>query len=476
MPRPGVDVQITETAPVGGAILDSGQAFMVGVSERGPTRTPLEVRSLRTFERNTGPRIAGPIAHDAARAFFTEGGSVFWYLRLTGDGATAASGEVGPLGVTASSAGAWGNSVTVALEKDTGAVNGSTGLVRVVVRRDDEVLERSPLVGTAGAVLAWMEFSAYLDVTADDPGATLEEKTPVTLTGGNNGGNVSAATVTSTLNYFTSGYGPGQVCYPGATDAATQGAVLEHCWRMRRFGLIDLADGDAATLAADMSGLWNSEGSQAGQALAPWIRYRGPTAATTITSPYSPIQAGIIARRDRQTGNPNDPAAGVVAGMVGARGLAREFDDDTREQLNEIGVTLAKVIGRPATVVTYGSRTAAGPDETLWRWAGGTRVVWAITHESNAGAEQFVHRQIDPQGRIFIELNTALTAICQRYFALGALYGETSEEAYNVDTSSAVNTPETIANGEIHAHIRVATSPPGEWVLIEITKQLPLAA
>ena len=101
----------------------------------------------------------------------------------------------------------------------------------------------------------------------------------------------------------------------------------------------------------------------------------------------------------------------------------------------------------------------------------------AIAAQADDVAGQFVHRQIDGQGRIFLELNTVLTAICARFYGLGALYGETDADAYRVDTSSAVNTPETIQLGEIHAHIQVRTSPSAEWVLIEVQKTLsPIAA
>jgi phage tail sheath protein FI len=496
MPRPGVDVEITDAAPVGGVPLDTGQGFQVGLAQRGPVNVPVMLRSTRTYERAFGPRVGGAVAHDSVRAFFTEGGAVLYFLRLAGDGAHVAEVELGPLKVSASSPGTWGNAVTVGLEADTGPLgdalsklaaankprrsrangngngNGAAGpLVRVVVREDGNVVERSPLVDTAEAAMGWASASsAYLSLDADDPTATLEVTEAVSLAGGADDTNITPAVVDRTLAYFDAGYGPGQVAYPGATDPAIHYAILAHVARYRRCALLDLNDSDVLTVAADVLGLYGHDGARFGQALAPRLQYPGPNPATTILVPFSAIQMGVIARRDRATGNPNESAAGVDA-FTAARGLNLQFTDDEREELNELGVTLARQRGRPAVTMTYGSRTCAGPDEPNWKWFGGSRVVMAITHESDAGAEQFVHKQIDPQGRLFIALNSVLTAICDRYFALGALYGETAEEAYQVDTSDAVNTPETIANGEIHAVIRLATSPPGEWVLIEIQKQ-----
>jgi phage tail sheath protein FI len=350
--------------------------------------------------------------------------------------------------------------------------NGAPGpLVRVVVRQGGTVVERSQLVDTAEAAAGWADtFSAFVSITTDDPAAKLEAVAPVDLSGGTNDANITPEIVGDTFDRFGD-RGPGQMAYPGSTDPAVHAAILERCFKWRRVALLDLDDTDDPTLAADVMGLWRYDGARWAAGFAPRLRYVGPAPSTTILLPFSAAQMGVIARRDRATGNPNDPAAGDVAYIRGARGLAREFDDDTREQLNELGVTLARVSGRPATTFTYGSRTVAGPDEPNWKWFGGSRVVMAITHESNAGAEQFVHRQIDPQRRIFIALNSVLTAICERYFALGALYGETAEEAYRVVTDESVNTEDTIAAGEIHGLIMLATSPPGEWVLIEIAKQ-----
>lgn len=269
--------------------------------------------------------------------------------------------------------------------------------------------------------------------------------------------------------------GPGQVIYPGATDLRLHEVILDHCIRTKRVALLDLDDESETGIASHMLGLYTHPGSRMAAALAPRIAFPGTSHLTTMLVPYSAIQAGVIARRDRATGNPNEPAAGENGVLLRARGLARDFTDDVREELNELGVTLARqTITGPNTyrVQTYGTRTAAGPNEPNWQWFGGSRVVMAIAHECDYIAEQFVHRQIDAQRRIFIELGSALTGVVSRYYALGALYGDSPEESFMVDTSDAVNTPETILAGELHVAVRIATTPPAEWVLIEIAKPL----
>ena len=57
------------------------------------------------------------------------------------------------------------------------------------------------------------------------------------------------------------------------------------------------------------------------------------------------------------------------------------------------------------------------------------------------------------------------------FYDEGALYGASRRRTrIDVDVGSAVNTPETIANGELHAVLKVKMAPVSEWVVIEIVK------
>jgi hypothetical protein len=496
MPRPGVDVQITEPAPTGGAITDTGQGFFVQAAEMGPTDKATMLRSLREYERRYGLRH-GPaiVTHDSVRAFFTERGSTLWFARAVGQGAAPAEadllgsdGTTVLLHATAISGGAWGNDVTVGLEAQPARAGrgngGGTGggrrrqhgeegeggarpeqqagePVRVVVTHGD-VVEHSTVVTTAGEAVAWSVNSQWITLTADNPGVPLEAVAPVALAGGASDDTLTPDTVAAALDLFSTNYGPGQVSVPGATDPTIHDAVLAHCAKTKRCALIDLVDGDATTLETDVQGLYGVDGSRFAQAYAPRLLYPGPDGISTIPVPYSAIQAGIIARADRTTGNPNEAAAGTNGMSQAARGLSREYTDDEREMLNDAGVTLAKVIY--TSIRTYGARTCAGPDDPNWKWFANSRVIMAISYEGDAIAENYVHKQIDAKLKIFDTLNQDLGGMCLKYMTLNALWD------FSVDTGPAVNTPDTIAAGEIHALIAVKTAPTAEWVVLEISK------
>jgi phage tail sheath protein FI len=504
MPRPGTDILISEPSPGGGGELDTGQAFMIGVADRGPTERPLSVGSLSLWERRFGPRAGGPVAHNSVRAFFTERGSNLQFLRLAGANATAAEAEVGDLQVSANSPGVWGNGVKVAIVADVSPLlarapapktrakakamddengngsngNGETapngaaaGPFRLVVTEGAEIVERSRQVRTVGDALSWArDGSDYLTLGADpaDEEKALAAVAATALTTGRDDNNITPTVVAGALSRFPYSMGFAQVLYPGATDYDVHAAILEHCDRNRRPALLDLNDTDAATIAADANALQGIPGSRFAAALAPRIVYPGPVSGTTTLIPYSAAQAGMIARADAATNNPNEAAAGSNGESLAARGIAVDFDDDTRELLNELGVTLPRMM-RSGVMRTYGTRTVAGPNDTNWMWFPGSRTVLAMAHEFDNAAEEFVHRQIDGQRRLFTRLEVALGGICLEWFGMGALYGDEPEDAFSIDTQS-VNTTETIAAGEVHAIVRLRTSPPGEWVVIEIQK------
>jgi hypothetical protein len=131
-------------------------------------------------------------------------------------------------------------------------------------------------------------------------------------------------------------------------------------------------------------------------------------------------------------------------------------------------VTLAKPVY--GDVRTYGGRTVAGPDDELWQWFGGSRTVMAISYEAGAIAENYVLRQIDGRGQLFAAFESDLRGMLLRYFTVGALYGATPRRGVLRRHGSTVNTPETIAAGEVHAVDLRQDVAEREYVRIDIVK------
>jgi phage tail sheath protein FI len=128
----------------------------------------------------------------------------------------------------------------------------------------------------------------------------------------------------------------------------------------------------------------------------------------------------------------------------------------------------------------YGYRTSAGPNETNWLFFQESRVIMMIAHECNAALEEYVLKTMDGKRQLLARVNVALSGVLARYWRAGALFGNTSSDAFYVDTDSP-NTLETMAAGELYANVGVKTSKLAEWVVLNLVKYrterpLPVAA
>lgn len=491
MPRPGVDISIVDGAPAGTSGFDSGTAFMFGVTERGPTDRAALVTSLAEYADLYGARSGGSLMYDAVRVFFMEGGSRLYVSRVIGSGAAVASIAFGSATAKAANGGTWANDVVVSAVAPTTfaelveqqakrSVDPQAAGDPIVVTITDggKLVERSSVVANVDELVAWAaKYSTYVRFTKGADNLIPIAGTNVTLTGGTAGAAVANTDISAAIARFEHGFGPGQLVGPGYTTTPVHQLVLAHCEAQKRCAVLDLPDSsDPLVLSAAVQALYTTAGVRYAAAFAPWAIYPAEVAPATVTVPYSAVEAGIIARVDR-AGNPNAPAAGADGVAKFAVGLSQTYTDAQREAVNRAGVDLAKsVYGQ---IRTYGYRTAAGPSDTNWLWYGNSRTLMAIAYECDEMAESYVLKQIDGRRQIFSRLNKDLAGVCSRYFDMGALYGETPEEAFHVDTGPGINTDATIALGEIHAVLKLKVSPAAEWVQIEIVKvpvELPVAA
>jgi len=464
VPRPGTEIRIVDGAAGGGPVLDTGQAFFAGVAARGSTTKAVKVASLPEYETLFGPRSGGSLLYDAVATFFAEGGGTLYVSRASGAGAATATALLGTgLTAKAASPGVWGNSVKVtAVAPAFGA-----GVEIVVESPAGTEVDRSPALATNDAIVAWSQGRNWVTFTKVNDTLPPAAST-ATLTTGADGSAPTTADVAAALARFEYGLGPGQVAAPGYTTTVIHQELLKHVDATRRVALVDLPDtASGATLATAVQALGTTKGVRFAQALAPWLSYPGPAGAPVVV-PSSGVQAALIARQDAVTGNPNEAAAGAGGIHRGTLGISQAYSDADRKTLNEQGVTLAKE--KYGSIRTYGGRTAAGPADTNWLPFGNSRVLMAIAHEADAVAELYVFKQIDGGRRVFAALESDLNGVCLRYFNLGALFGNSAEEAFNVDTGPQVNTLATIQAQEIHAVIRVKASPFGEWVALDIVK------
>jgi hypothetical protein len=482
MVRPGVEVVTRSAAPTRGAPSDTGTAFFAGITERGPVRalTPADaIHNMSDFIRKYGSRVAGTLLYDSCDAAFQSGVTSIYVGRAVGPAAAVDTKTLNDAGAVASIAvdtiGPWNSPLTVAV------VAGTVGGTFQLVLRDSTLVAGQDVVETSRNLLSpadavdWSTTSAYVRVRA------LGANNPaVAAAAALNGGTNDAAGVTdvqriAALTFFPKGLGPGQVAYPGATTSAMHAALANHAQANNRFFLADMQDtSSAATLIAadraDATKLAYAE--TVGMAFGSWHTIAGVTGGTTRVVPSSAIVAGLMARSDAALGNPNAAAAGGNGASDITLALTQpEWIDTDRQALNDAGINIFRSIY--GNFRLYGYRTLANnADPASWAWesAAAARLRMAIQAEFDAYCEGFVFSQLDGRGQTIARFAGGLSSILLRYWTLGALYGATAAEAYSVDAGPTVNTPDTIANNELHALVGLRTSPFAELVHVEVVK------
>lgn len=472
MTLPGHKVIIGERAAAPGAAPSTANGFMVGITEKGPSDEALPIVSLADFAAKYGGRVTGyPTLYDSIDAAFREGASMIYVGRSIGNGALRAKAELVDSGgkkvvkLKAESEGAWGNSLKV-------KVTLAEAKVKIEVLLSGTVVETVSDLASIEAIVNWANLvSVYLDAETGEAGEATPKTQEVELKEGKDeNAKVEQAQVEAALNLFNRDLGPGQVAAPGFQTEALHKAILKHADATNRRALLDLSEDTKAALTARGVLLRAQTGARYGALLAPHAIIPGLTKSTTRTVPYSAIQMGIIARCEAEGYSPGDAAAGKRGVCRYATGLTAAYTDAEREELNGSGVTVA--ILKRGVPETYGNRTLTNPStDGDWASFAASRVVMGVAAKADLVMEDYDFRQIDGHGYVFHDLAADLSGrACMPYYMMNALYGQTPEEAFNVNTGPDVNTPATIAAEELKAQIAIRTSRTGEVLTVEIVK------
>lgn len=470
MTLPGVTVTPASSGTSSSPPTDTGKWFVIGMTEQGPSDRSVTVQNLAQYVRYFGARVAyGPL-YDALETFFSEGGAEAEVGRVVGPAPVKATGNLADgsgttLVAKAKGSGDYGNTLSIVT-----TVPGA-GTFQFAVRVSGTVVETSPVLNTNAEAVAWAAISQYIDLT-DSGGADPVAATTTLASGTDDHSNATETQWANALALFTKDKGPGQVSAPGRVTVSTQTALLTHAQANNRVAILDTADSlTVATHVSQATTLRALSTARYGGLFGPWATIPGITPGTTRTVPYSAVQAGLIARSDGVGSNANKAAAGNNGKAVFATGLSQAgWNDADKETLNDAGVNVALV--KYGTVETYGYRTLVNSlVDATWIDLGNSRSYMQIAAGSYAVGERFIFRQATP--RTATEFGGAIAAeILAPLYTADALFGDTEDDAYSVDTGGQVNTDLTLADGKLIAAVSVRMARNAERVQITITKEL----
>lgn len=470
---PGVTVTTaTFTGPSATVLAPSGQAFFVGMAERGPTDVPALLRGYADYETWFGSRITASHLADTVKTFFAEGGSRCYVLRSVGASATTgtvtlndrAGSPLPTLRIDAASPGDWSDDVDIVVADLTA---GTT----ISVLLNSQSVESAVITSPADAVEQFAA-SKYIRVTDLASATAAPSNLPAAGTFSLSAGdakhaNVNVGTYTSDLAKLTYELGPGAVSIPGV-GTTVHSILVSHAAANNRVAI--LSCGETASTSAVKAAAANVNSEFAGM-FTPWVKI--PTDTGTRNIPPDGYVAGVRNRAHAQVGSWQVPA-GAAFGV--ARYVLAPLYTYSRADGDDLDAGKVSAIRSIAgTTRLYGWRSLSN-DVANYSYLQYRDTLNTLVWQCEQTLEQFVFATIDGRGALLSSVNGALVGIVDPIARAGGFFARTDDSGkmldpgYSVDTGNALNTLDTLAANEIKAKVSVRMSPTAALVSVTIVK------
>lgn len=491
---PGVYVEEIERGPKPIEGVATSTAAFLGETQRGP-QIPWLVTSYGEYMRWFGDVFApGKYMPHAVKTFFDNGGRRCYITRVVGDGAAAATVQLGDFTVTAGGPGTAYNNIWVRLGPGTtrnadgdpvgfrlqvgcwadpadvpGDADGiATGAIPSVTEDfDDLSLEPASPAYYAKRVNNFN--SSLIELSAPDdaalPGGVLSER----MTGGTDGQPVTAA------EYEVDDPDPSRrrglkaleldrvrevaIVYAPGVDYTVAGKVVTHCENNRyRFAVVDsLPDLANATNIEPRSDVADTKH---GAFYYPWIFVSDPRSGRRVRIPPGGSVCGIYARTDSRRGVFKAPANETLASAID---LEYDINQGVQEVLNPRGVNVIRRFpGRGIRL--WGARTMSS--DPLWKYVS-VRRLFIFLEASIYNSTQWVVFEPNDQ-RLWARAKQTLTLFLRTQWREGALFGAKEDEAFFVAVGRETMTEDDILNGRLIIEVGVAPVRPAEFVIFRV--------
>lgn len=475
---PGVVVTTaTRTGGTGNAVAPSGQAFLVGLLERGSTTEPILVNSLADVEQQCGTRPTFGTLWDQLKVFFDEGGRQAYIARVVGSGADVgtltledrAGTPVDTLRIDAANPGAWSSDLTVQVRD--GAV---ADTFRITVYLDGEVVEDVNNIDSPTTAVTKFASSKYIRATNLASGTVAPGNNPAVLaaTALSAGDDDRAALVDADyvdgLDLFNIDLGDGAVAIPGKNSGTIVEGVIDHCEANRRIGIIghdftNLDYSDVVTLTGTLS-------SEYVGVFGPYVVISDGAGGTRTVSPEGFVMA--CRARAHLTGPWRVPGgqAGEASTLLD---VASSISTATLELLDEEKVSVIRKF--PNSIRLYGWRSMS-TDTDNYAYLKDRDLLNRLVNEAEARLEDYVFDPIDGRGQLLSAIDAELVGMVAPYAAKGGLFarvnnvGDEIDPGYRVETGTHLNPPASLAQNKITARLSVRVSPTGDLIQLTITK------
>jgi hypothetical protein len=326
---------------------------------------------------------------------------------------------------------------------------------------------RGPFINTAalfadtGSAYVAFSQSAGSGFTIASPVAAAA--TP--LAGGADASTLTPASYVSTLANFASSLGPGTVALPGQNTLVAWTGLLAHAAANNRFAALDQADTPvAATQVAGIGTIGLTANGLYSIFTASTVIVPGVTPGTTRTVAGSAVVAALRARVSA-TGNDNQAPAGRNWPLQYVSAFTNTFNDADTSTLNAAGINTFAIRFGVLCLFGYVTPVPSTTDAIFWQATASTERM-ALVADMQAVGEPFLFAVLDGRNLTAAAFQGALQGVIQRHWLNNALYGAAATDAGSVHVGPPINTPATVAAGQLNAQVQVRVSPFAQTVNI----------
>ena len=486
-------------------------AAFVGLCQRGPFGQAVPITSFAQFVSTFGSYVDGAYLAFAVRSFFSEGGTSCYVVRTchyapsatppndivpTATTASMTLSNATPLAVlslTADSAGAWGDDLSVTVRLLTpadrflvelryagtlvetfGNLSMDPTSLDYAVTRINEGTASSRYVIAADLVPA----ASALTPAARRPVATTS---PAFLAGGDDGlTNIDAIDfygqeeLGNGFYAFDKVFGINLLAVPEAVDRAVHVKGNGYC--ERRKDCFYIADSQSTINAADdvvnyklaqgdYSGQ-NALNSQYGALYTPWISVFDPRNGKGISVPPSGAVAGRYAAVDQSRGV-HKAAAGVDDGrLLSVLDVDKLFNDADQAKMNPLGINVIRDFTGVGTVL-WGARTTSSDPE--WTYLNVRRFFLFVEQSVKAATKWAVFEPNAPA--LWKAITLSVTGFLRTQWIAGALVGLKEDDAFYVKCDAETNPPDSVDLGRVITEVGLAVVRPAEFVILRFSQK-----
>ena len=257
-----------------------------------------------------------------------------------------------------------------------------------------------------------------------------------------------------------SSYEAGEIDMKGVQ--AVQQAIIDYCEHIRyAFALLDSPPNLMPQEVKEWRNQVNYDTTRAALYY-PWIEIADLTGSNGRTRmvPPSGHMAGIYARTDATRGVHKAPGNEIVRGALGLGVMVTKGEHDL---LNPIGVNVIRSFpGRGIRI--WGARTLSS--DPSWRYINVRRLFNMVEESIERGTQWVVFEPNDQF--LWMRVKRDVSSFLKTVWLSGALFGQTTEQAYFVKCDEETNPPELRDLGQMVVEIGMCPVKPAEFVIFRI--------